>query len=210
MSDMTGYDQRREKERARAAELLAIAKIARGWFENAVFGAKHRQTSEPRFGIPSDDGLIIFAQAIIILRERRRQEREAADPRFAEMAAHLKAVTEGFKQMAAEESRNSGVKTNGKRYIIEMHIEDLEAALAFCCPYRSVNPVHVLASAAQRAWEAGFRWDPRSGQFKSARVPLGKNADGPLCQVIAAALAFIGERQKSPNTVEAVLKGRRR
>jgi hypothetical protein len=148
----------------------------------------------------------------MIARDRKRRERAATDPGRAKAAAHIRALIKIFKQMEADERQiaaHMGVKTTGSQYKIERRIEDYEADLRFCCP-DSVNPIHLLTRAAQTAWEDGLRWDAKEEDWVRPNVPQSINAEGPLAQVVAAALAFIGEKQKSPNTVEAVLKGRRR
>jgi hypothetical protein len=80
-SDEDETDARRAKERERFADRLAIVEIARGLFEDAIRGGRHRETNEFRYKLPSDDGLHQFAEAVAIARDRKRRERLAADPR---------------------------------------------------------------------------------------------------------------------------------
>lgn len=206
-------ERSREKQREYFAKLQPIIKLARPWFYDAVHGAGHREINEPRFHVPSETALYPFAQMIVIVRERRRQERLGSDPISAGVATHLRASIRGLQRMATRERKVAalkGLKTTGKQYQIEQSVEELEIILRICRPC-SVNPIHLLASAAQRAWECDLRWDAKELTWELPNVPRSKNAEGPLAQVIASALAFIGEgEERSPATVEAVLKGKRR
>jgi hypothetical protein len=66
-------------------------------------------------------------------------------------------------------------------------------------PWPDNDPIRFIAHQAQKAWA-----DANDGTF-----PHSKNPDDPLVKFVSKALSLVG-MNRSPQTVSAVLRGRRR
>jgi hypothetical protein len=198
------FDSIGAANRAWLSEVRAIAAIARTWFADAVNGPAHEPKGRPVFDVPSEDGLFLFAQAVITIREKIRREKDTKTPNLRKAMKHLQQADRILHEIEAEEVNPRSLS------VLAEHRKRLEIVSAYCVPPIHEEPAKALARAAQHAWgQRPQQWDHRKKDWSDPRVPTGTKPEGPLSHVVSSAMAYL-KIGISPASVCEVLRGRRR